>query len=85
MQRAATVYLKNPDIPITEFNYYLDTIFIYRKDYGFFIADEIYKDNDIWTYTYWHPRLDYQEDNVDYTKGASRNKFKGFKITDFFK
>lgn len=85
MQRVATVYLKNPDIPITEFNYYLDTIFIYRKDYGFFIADEIYKDNDIWTYTYWHPRLDYQEDNVDYTKGASRNKFKGFKITDFFK
>lgn len=85
IQRVATVYLKTPDIPITEFSYFLDTIFIYRKDYGFLMADDIYNDKDHWTYTYYHPRFDYQEDNGDYTKGASRSKFKGFKITDFFK
>ena len=85
IRRVATVYLRTPDIPISEFSYFLDTIFIYRKGYGFLIANDIYNDKDHWTYTYYHPRFDYQDDNGDYTKGASRSMFKGFKITDFFK
>ncbi len=85
IQRVATVYIKTKEIPISEFSYFLDTIFIYRKDYGFLIADDIFNDKDHWTYSYYHPRFDYQYDNVDYTKGVSRSKFRGFKITDFYK
>lgn len=63
-------YIEDNEIPTLHFSELQKRIFIYKKDFGFFIADNIKREVDGWSYDMYQPGIN--------ATSKSNQKFKGY-------